>query len=183
MRDYNMNNAVNLTWMNNKDTVSWMLTLLKCGRLTERESAAAKWHGRPMRKGRNNESWCSAGEVNLNKSELCKSVQGTRVIPCCRWASWLCLSAIQCRAVADVKWPKWKYCWIWNYVSACDLATENRCLWALLDLASGFYDKLVTVFKRSQVLFLCLLSEQTVWFRDLTKFQFSIVTQAETALN
>lgn len=35
MKDYNMNNAVNPTWMNNKDTVSWMLTLLKCGRSVE----------------------------------------------------------------------------------------------------------------------------------------------------
>lgn len=38
------------------------------------------------------EEKAGAAEVNLNKSELCKSAQGTRVIRCwCRRAGWLYL--------------------------------------------------------------------------------------------
>ena len=50
------------------------------------EFSAAKWHGRRKEEEKKKSSGCCRkAKVNLNKSELCKSAQGTR---CC-WVGWM----------------------------------------------------------------------------------------------
>jgi hypothetical protein len=65
----------------------------------------------------------------------------------------------------------------WRREGGCKMVTKS----IVGSLVSNFYGKLLTCIP--EVLGSVppsLLSERTVWFRDLTKFQFSIVTETET---